>query len=320
MSREFLAHGFTLTLAWFVAANVAMSIAIAAASLVADRAPARRSARFWMTLRLAPATVSILFAIALFVPSYWKYEPRQGVEGFDISITIVAVVGLLILMAAAARGMKAWLSARRRVRHWMAHARPMTVAGTSLPAYAVDVDQPTMALVGILRPKLLLTRGLLDALTPAELDAAVAHEIGHVRGLDNLKRLLMCAAPDLLTPSQTARAMERRWAAAAEQVADCLNGPDAAAARCALASALVKVARLTPVAVGHAEPISTLISGGEIAARVYRLLNDDPGAPVGARRVRSIPLAAFGTVLFFAYGPLLRSVHEITEVLVRALP
>ena len=44
---------------------------------------------------------------------------------------------------------------------------------------------------------------------------------------------------------RAARAIERRWAAAAEHVADRSAG-DSGGARCALASALVKVARLTP--------------------------------------------------------------------------
>lgn len=42
---------------------------------------------------------------------------------------------------------------------------------------------------GILRPRLLITRPVLDALTDEELRACVAHELGHSRGWDNLKRL-----------------------------------------------------------------------------------------------------------------------------------
>ena len=318
MSGEFLAHGATLTFAWFVAMNVAVTTLTVAAAAVALRGDTKRSAGFWMSLRLAPSLAAVLFTIALFAPSYWKYEPRENVEGFDITLTLLAVGGLAVLGAAIARGLTAWARARRRVRNLMAHARPLTLASTTLPAYAIDAAQPLIALVGLRRPRLLVTQGLIDALTPAELDAAVAHELGHQRAFDNLKRLVICSAPDLLTYFHAARVIEQRWAAAAEHLADRIS--DSAAARCALASALVKVARLTPIVPRNSEPISALISGGEIASRVQRLLADDETIP-SARTWRLGALSAVaGLAVAFAYSPLLQSIHELTEILVHSLP
>ena len=80
----------------------------------------------------------------------------------------------------------------------MRAGRPLALADTSMPAYAIDTDAPVMALVGVLRPRLLITRPVLEALTDEELRASVAHELGHWRAWDNLKRLAMRAAPDLL--------------------------------------------------------------------------------------------------------------------------
>jgi len=322
MSGEYLAHGATLTLAWFLGINCALSLVVAALCLAAEASPRAWSARFWIALRIAPAFVATVFATLLFAPSYWRYEPRQGVEGFDLTLTLLAVAAAFVVAAGVLRAARAWLSARRRVKNWLSLSHPITLAVTSLPTYEVDVEQPILALVGAFRPKLLVTRGLIKALTGAELDAAVAHEIGHQRGFDNLKRLLMCAAPDLLAWSRVARQIERRWAAAAEHLADRINGPDVAAARCALASALVKVARLTPPATApYSEPISSLISGGEIAARVQRLLSDDQCAPSSRKRVVALGIGvAIAAGLVSSYSPLLRQVHEITETLVRSLP
>jgi TonB family protein len=42
------------------------------------------------------------------------------------------------------------------------------------------------ALVGIVRPVLLLPRGIAERLSPAQLDAVVAHELSHLRRRDNL--------------------------------------------------------------------------------------------------------------------------------------
>jgi beta-lactamase regulating signal transducer with metallopeptidase domain len=321
MSVTFIVHGVTLLLAWFVVTNGAVSVLSAGAAAVAASAAAARSARFWMVVRLAPAITAILFVTLLFAPSYWQYEPRENIEEFDVTATMIAAVGLLMVLASAARAWSAWRSARRRVHHWMARAQRIAVPGTTLPAYHVDADHPMLALTGVLRPKLLVTRGLLEALTPAEFEAAVAHEIGHQRGWDNLKRLMMAGAPDCLSCFGSARRIERLWAAAAERAADRISVPNIAAARCALASALVKVARLTPPPIDRGQPISTLISGGEIASRVERLLSDDDGAPPAERRRLRAALACGGAaVALAAYGPLLRVVHELTEVLLRTVP
>ena len=325
----FLLHGATLTLACFLIVNLAASIAVAG---IATRPPRIASPVFWFALRLLPAAVATSFAVIVFVPSYWRYEPRESVEGFAVTLTACALGALAIVASGAARGVSAWWRARRRTMLWMrtSHRADLRVAGaassTLPPAFIVDADQAVMALVGVLRPRLLVTRGLIDALTEDELAASVAHELGHSRAWDNLKRLLMRAAPDLLAPTAAARAIERRWASAAEHAADRMCGHADAAARCALASALVKVARLTPPEPLVAEPISTLVGGGEIASRVRLLLDDDRAASPDRRRrrLRWIGVAAIAATaaasLAVAYAPLLHTVHEATEVVVHSLP
>jgi Zn-dependent protease with chaperone function len=317
MSGAFLAHGLTLALAWFFIVNAAMCVAAGFLTAALLRGSSRRSATFWIALRLLPATTAIAFVAAVFVPSYLAYEPREFVEGFDASLAAVAIAGAAILVAGCWRGAQAWWSAAGRTSAWMRHASPLAIGG-ALPAYAIDVDQPLIALVGVLRPRLLVTRGLIDALTPSELEAAVGHEFGHLRGRDNLKRLAMRAAPDLLAGWSCFRSVERRWAAAAEHVADRIGCGDAAA-RCALASALVKVARLTPPSLPVAEPISALIAGGDIASRIRTLLDDgDAGFEHASRASRWLAsAAAIGAAA--GYTPLLLAVHEVTELIVRTL-
>jgi len=315
---NYLLHGATLTLAWFLAINLASSLLVVCLARAATHGG---SSSFWFSMRLLPAVTATAFTLAVFVPSYWRYEPRDTTEGFDVTLTTAAIVGGALLAAAAARGMRAWWRARRRTALWLRTARPFALPGAHLPAFAVDVDAPLIALAGILRPRLLITRGLVDALTGEELSASIAHELAHRRTWDNLKRLLMCAAPDVLAFTALARALERRWAAAAEQVADRMCGDLRPSARCALASALVKVARLTPPPPAHTEPISTLITGDDIASRVECLLNDAPPPTPGSSAPRyACAVALAAAALAVAYGPILESVHDATEVLVRWLP
>ncbi len=317
----YVLHGATLALAWFVLLNVVLSGAVATAGRVlprrAGRANRQASAR-WLALRLLPSAASAAFVAGVFLPSYWRFEPRDFTEGFDFTVAALAVLGLVLLVAAAARGAAAWTRVARRTGLWMAAARPLAVPGVDLPAYCVDVAQPTMALIGILRPRLLITRGLLDALTPEELAAAAAHEIGHCRARDNLKRLAMCAAPDLIGWSPAARAIERAWAAAAEHRADSAASTNPRL-RIALASALLKIARLTPDAGLSSEPVSTLVGGGAITSRIEALIEPTPRlerSGAGARVAAALGAATF----LYAYAPLLVFVHGITETVIRLVP
>jgi beta-lactamase regulating signal transducer with metallopeptidase domain len=316
----FLAHGTTLALVWFLAINALASAAVVI--VAARRIP--RTGSVLLALRLLPAAASIAFVAIAFVPSYWRFEPRDFVEGFDVTLTAAAALAAAVLVLAAGRAISAWRGAARRARAWNRLATPLTLDNFDLPAFVIEHSQPVMALAGILRPRLILTRGLLDVLTPEEIAAGAAHELAHDRGRDNLKRLAMRGAPELLHWTRTAHLLERRWAAAAEHTADAAAAiAGNRAARFALASALVKVARLMPAAPSLGEPISTLVDGGEIAARVERLLDDRPAAAV--RRTISAPwmllgAAALASAFVAGYVPLLEAVHHVTEVLVQSLP
>jgi Zn-dependent protease with chaperone function len=317
-AAPYLLHGMTLAFAWFLLLNAAVTLLVV---LVSSRLTKRSSAGspgLWLALRLSPAALSFAFVALVFLPSYWRYEPREFVEGFDVTLTALAVLALAIVGTSVARGVTAWRRADQRTQDWMRAGRPLALADTSMQAFAIDTDAPLMALVGVVRPRLLITRPVLEALTDEELRASVAHEVGHWRAWDNLKRLAMRAAPDLLSATGAARALERRWAAAAEHVAD-LGAGDGGDARCALASALVKVARLTPPGPSIAEPISALVDGGDITARVQRLLDDTPAA-AGRRPLRWLTVVIPVSALAFGYSPLLRLVHGVTEILVNSLP
>ena len=149
-------------------------------------------------------------------------------------------------------------------------------------------ERTVIALVGVCQPRLFISRSVIAALNDEELAASVAHEVGHRQALDNFKRLMFLSAPDFL-PAALARVLEQRWASAAELNADrrasdgARDESAALGARCALASAIVKVARMMPVPAAMAEPISTLVDGGDIESRVHSLLasgarNDRPDA------------------------------------------
>jgi hypothetical protein len=141
----------------------------------------------------------------------------------------------------------------------------------------------------------------------------------------------MLGAPDVLRWTPAARRLEHQWAASAEHRADAAVADASARAsgpttRLALASALVKVARLMPAPAAFTEPISTLVGGGEIAARVQRLIDDGPEPsasrprPIAPWTARCAAASAATIALAYGYAPLLAAVHTATEILVHRLP
>jgi hypothetical protein len=323
---EFVANGVTLSLAWFVAINAFVSVLILGTAHVLLRRDRPRAPGFWLAFRLAPAAFSIAFVVLVFAPSYWRYEPREAVEGFDLTLTTMALSATALFCAAIVRGFSAWRSAARRVESWLRGAGSIIVGTTR--CFVLETDRPMLALSGIVHPRLVVTRGLVDALSDRELAAAVAHELGHRRAWDNLKRLAIRSAPDLLGRFGVARQLERRWASAAEHAADRAVG-HRVSARCELASALVKIARRTTTACAPAldasefgEPISTL-GEGEIASRVRLLLEDGDGDVARTRLPRIVAgMGAVGaiTILIVSYVPTLRLIHDATEIAIRILP
>ena len=315
---DFLAHGVTLALAWFAAANALASalVAIAARRLVADTRA--RTPGWWLMLRCLPAVASVAFVATVFVPSYLRFEPRETIEGFDLTLTLCAAAALVLLAMAAVRGACAWRRAAQQTVVWMRGAHPMRASG-GVPVYTIgSAPAPLMALAGVASPRVFVSERLVDALTEEELQATLAHEASHVHSADNLKRLVMRLLPDALAGTAIAASMEQRWASAAEHAADRAATAGDDDARCALASALVKVARLTPAATPPFEAISTLVGGGDLASRIESLLAEPRARTASGRRLwTTVTLCGAAAI---AYAPLLRAVHELTEVLVISLP
>lgn len=105
----------------------------------------------------------------------------------------------------------------------------------------LPVARPVACLAGVRRPDIFLSVGMLEALTPEELESLVAHELAHERHLDNLLAWLdaiLLRAFAFLPP------LHRAWReslAEREEAADVIAATATGQPR-VLAEALVKVA------------------------------------------------------------------------------
>lgn len=255
-----------LSAAVFFLLNLALSAVVALVSplaiRLAERCRPRRAAPFLLALRLLPGLMAAIVVLAVCVPSYLWLEPGVGAESVGAPCLGAALMGAAVWMVALARVREAVVRSSHFARSKAVH----------------------VALAGILRPRLILSPVVADALTPEELAAVLAHERAHWHSRDNLKRLLLLLAPAPLPFDAGFERLERAWARTAEWAAD----DDAVAGNqrrsLSLAAALVRVARLQTQ---PAPPLAASLLGEprDFAARVARLLLQSPAPQLPERRI-----------------------------------
>ena len=278
--------------------------------------PAARASAL-LRLRLWPG-IAAAGAMILAGASFFVFEQREYLESTGVMLPILAGLTLAFWCAGLLRALMLLISTRRLRRTWMASARPITLPDASVPAFAIVSSFPVVAVIGILRPRLMIAESVLSACTEAELGAIVAHENRHVRARDNLRRALIAFAPDCLSLLPLGRRLRRAWNDAAEEAADDAATTVGQHGRLLLAEALVRVARLGAPASSPALPASSLYRGESLDRRVRRLLVPAPATAVD-RAVwwrRLLPFVAFAIACGFA----LEAVHVVVELAVTFLP
>lgn len=225
---------------------------------------------------------------------------------------VLGVCALLLIARGVFRVVTAQTRTSRVVAGWMDGAKFLRTDAEAL-AFRSRRDVPPLTLVGVCRPRVLVSEAAVSLLSREELHIALKHEIAHVRSRDNLKKLIF-----RFSPFPGMAKLEGAWSQAAELAAD-----DAAVSNLDdavdLAAALVKLSRLLPV---EGAPACTVgFVTGSIRARVARLLAWDQvnrsKEARGHRWYRIPPALAALVCVFLTYGSALALTHRITEWLVR---
>lgn len=166
----------------------------------------------------------------------------------------------------------------------------------------VETDAPTAALVGLVEPRILVSRGVLATFDEHELEAVVTHELAHLYRGGNLGRLAVWTLRALQATSPGALIAFRAFLQAEEQACDSLAA-SVTGRPAALASALLKFqGTATPSESGGilATARARVLHRGDVAAtrlRVRRLL--DGADRLATTRVEmAIALLLLGTLLW----------------------
>lgn len=280
-----------------------------------DESPVDRADRLLraQVLPTAVAAATLLFAaVGLF-----RFESRDGDEVIGRVLWMAAALGasLVVLMV--------WRLARMRwqTRHlletWLADATPITLRDVSVPAFAINTGFPVVAVIGVWRPRLVIDRQILRACNDDELAAILAHEGGHIRRWDNLRRTVVAAVPG----PWFSRNLPDAWRQATEEAADDMAAASTPDARFHLASALLRVSRLAPTANGGTEwhqqlPASALYRGESVEQRVRRLVD----APAAVTRPRRHWTSAVAVLALTAGFVIQQDLHDVMEYVVALLP
>ncbi len=215
-----------------------------------------------------------------------------GLRYFDNHLPLFVVAWLLGLLAMSLR-MVGGLLYVRRLRHsrvrpleavWQARLTALAGrAGVSRPVALLESALVRVPLVvGHLRPVILLPLGVVAGLSPASLEAILAHEIAHVMRRDYLVNLLQTVAEVLFFYHPAVWFVAGCVRAERENCCD-----DAATALCGgdslrLARALTDLAEWSQSAVVPANPrlaLAAIGSRGALLGRVRRLVQRRPAAP-----------------------------------------
>jgi Zn-dependent protease with chaperone function len=309
-------------LAGYAALNVALSaiVALTWRLQMGSRpdASAASRARQLVWLRALPSAGAALLVSAVVVPAFVIFEPVTPAETSGPLVTGFALIALSQIALAMWMAVSAAARTRRAAHAWLQSSTPLDLdPPAGVPAYAIDSAAPIVALVGVFWPRLVAARRVIAACTTDELSSIVAHERGHVRSRDNLKRWLMACAPDALRWSSVHAEIVTAWHHAAEDAADDVAAGTDAGARVDLAALLVKIARLTPEPTWPAAMVCPFIERDGLDRRVRRLVGADvvtvcrwPGAATAA-------ICLGGGVLTALSNPgVLEGTYEVIEALI----
>lgn len=314
-----------LSLASFFVVNafvgLAATFASRAAIRLAERLRPRGAARLLLALRFLGPALGTAFVLGLGVPSYLWYEPHGESERIGLLCFALGICGTVVWSSSLVRAGSAIATSLRLTRLWKRIGQITWLPGEKYGAVVVKKDGPLLVLAGVFHSRLVVSLGLLRALSSEQLTVALQHESAHRASRDNLKRLAFLLVPNVIPFVKSFDLLEREWAKFSEWAADddAVRGESERAVL--LAGALVRVARM-----GSGPRLSylhTSLLGGhqELSARVDRLLRLN-SVPAAGRsnwpRVLGGCLGLLGSAGVLAVGlSALESVYRVLEIFLR---
>lgn len=282
-----------------------------------------RSPILLFSLRLFPVVFSSVLTLGLALPAYLSLEPGETGEAPEPYLIAFAAVSCFLFVVIALRFFRLLSATNRVSREWQKNANRIDIPAP-VPIFQIEAPPGFFAVVGVFKPRVFVGREALACLTQEELEAAISHELAHVRSLDNMKRALLSASR-LPIWFRNLGQLDSVWAEAAELQAD--EGSLARSSALDLSSAIVKISRLQsqpPAVTTQLVPACHLVSSNHSSAMALRLerlrsLIEMPTYSAVGRNKCVIPWLIGVAILAYCVEVqfLLSVTHRIMEVLVK---
>ena len=325
MSLTYTWRLLCLCCATFFLLHLALAVTTRLSARTAIRLAARMksssAARFLFFLRISPMALTVFALLAFCIPSYLWLEPEAAGERVGFVCFVLAALGAAIWVLSITRVVSAVRGTVDYLHRCERHGRKIRVPGEPAPALLLAEEGPVLAVAGVIRPRLVISKTVLRGLTAQQRDAALRHERAHRTARDNIKRFLILLSPDVLPFLRAFTALEHNWAKFTEWAADDQAVEGDSDRALSLASALVRVAKM-----GSKPQLSYLFSSlldddHELSERVDRLLRPQPNPGKPAEVL--IPfltsagaLMAFAVAVVVVWPGSLSLVHQALERLV----
>ncbi len=306
---------FTLTLSLVMLASYGLAnLLISVALALCWRGGLFRSvvrADTIFAVRCVPTLGSALFVLTVVLPAFVLYEPQHADDKPGALLLICAALGVAMVADGIRRLWRSWRATDAFVRKIRPLSTRSLAADTEVSL--IEVRQPLVALLGTWRQRIVAARAVAMACDGEEFRQVIAHEAAHRDARDNQKFLAMVALPDVLAWLPAGAGLVAIWRAASELEADERASGADPNKRVALASALLKVARL-----GLADHRPRRLMRGRnhvdgLELRIRRLLAPSPGF---ARAFPSRRVLTSALLLPLLAMPLYAMIHRVIEVLV----
>ena len=235
----------TLSLAVFFLAGAAGTLLANTAAWLSwrfgNKSQLLHSPGLLFTLRMFPLAFGAAITLGFALPSFLLLEPERSAEAPEPYLIAFACLAVAAVGSIAIRWLYLLSRSVKTVRKLKQGAELLRLS-FSIPVYRVQSPESLIAVVGIFSPKVFVGTTAIASLSCEELQAAIAHELAHVRSLDNLKQLLLTITRLPQFFASLAK-VDTQWSAAAELMAD-TNALRQGTSPLELSSAIVKVGRL----------------------------------------------------------------------------
>jgi Zn-dependent protease with chaperone function len=303
---------FTITyLFGSLALCVILASALVGAALIAGRRWLARLEPSAQSRIALAAAVAPAFLGAVFVGGASYDRVLSGPADFCLHLNDSAPPSLILLLAVAILAGRVLTSGMQTIIVILRAVRLRYVlSGTSYEALmgclVLPVEEPHAYVLGILKPQVYISQGLLEQTNEDDLALVLAHERAHVARRDPLRRLIASAGLVLHLPG-IAHLLERLLTRTQEMAADA-DAARTVGDRVRVAEALVRFARLQ----GPVRAAAVEFGSGDLEARVRELLDPHQRRGLSAVGLFGCSAVLCLLALFAAHG-----LHYLAQAMLR---